>query len=305
MFASTQVRERMEASNARKQAKIKELQTFVSRFSANASKARQATSRARQIEKIDLDEMKPSSRISPYLKFEQNKKLHRLAMEITDLSKGFDEGPLFEDLSFMIEAEERIAIIGPNGAGKTTLLRCLAQDLEPDTGRVKWSENIESGYLPQDFGDQFKGKETLMKWMEQWRQPGDEEQAVRSCLGRLLFSKNEINKPVSVVSGGEQGRLMFGKMTMTKPNVILMDEPTNHLDMETIESLNLALEHYPGTLIFVSHDREFVSSLATRILAFTATGLVDFQGNYEDFLRSQELAGVSGAGAASHSHAPG
>jgi len=305
MIASTQVRERMEASNARKQAKIKELQTFVSRFSANASKARQATSRARQIEKIDLDEMKPSSRISPYLKFEQNKKLHRLAMEISNLSKGFDEGPLFEDLSFMIEAEERIAIIGPNGAGKTTLLRCLAQDLEPDTGRVKWSENIEPGYLQQDFGDQFKGKETLMKWMEQWRQPGDEEQAVRSCLGRLLFSKNEINKPVSVVSGGEQGRLMFGKMTMTKPNVILMDEPTNHLDMETIESLNLALEHYPGTLIFVSHDREFVSSLATRILAFTANGLVDFQGNYEDFLRSQELAGVSGAGAASHSHAPG
>jgi len=305
MIASTQVRERIEAQNAKKQAKIKELQTFVSRFSANASKARQATSRARQIEKIDLDEMKPSTRISPYLKFEQTKKLHRLAMEVSDLSKGYDDGPLFDDLNLMIEAEERVAIIGPNGAGKTTLLRCLAHDLETDSGAVKWSENIELGYIPQDFGDQFKGTETLMQWMEQWRQPGDEEQAVRSSLGRLLFSKNEINKPVSVVSGGEQGRLMFGRLTMTKPNLILMDEPTNHLDMETIESLNLALEHYPGTLIFVSHDREFVSSLATRILAFTANGLIDFQGTYEDFLTSHELAGVAGAAVGSPSHVPG
>lgn len=303
MIASTQVRERMESQNAKKQAKIKELQTFVSRFSANASKARQATSRARQIEKIDLDEMKPSSRISPYMKFDQNQKLHRLAMEVTDLSKGYDEGPLFENHAFMVEAGERIAIIGPNGAGKTTLLRCLAQDLQPDAGNVKWSENIDSGYLPQDFGDQFKGKESLMQWMQQWRQPGDEEQAVRSCLGRMLFSKNDINKPVSVLSGGEQGRLMFGKLTMTKPNLILLDEPTNHLDMETIESLYLALEHYPGTLIFVSHDREFVSSLATRVFAFTDNGLIDFQGNYDDYLQSQQLAAVAESKSASRNQA--
>ncbi len=295
MIASTQVRERIEAQNAKKQARIKELQTFVSRFSANASKARQATSRARQIEKIDLDDMKPSSRISPYMKFDQNQKLHRLAMEVSDLTKGYDEGALFENQSFMIEAGERVAIIGPNGAGKTTLLRCLAHELEPDNGQVKWSENVECGYVPQDFGDQFKGSETLMQWMEQWRQPGDEEQAVRSCLGRMLFSKNEINKPVSVLSGGEQGRMMFGKLTMTKPNTIFLDEPTNHLDMETIESLNLALEHYPGTLIFVSHDREFVSSLATRIFAYSADGLMDFQGNYEDYLQSQQLAAVADA----------
>lgn len=288
MIAATQVRERLLAENAKKKAQIAELQTFVSRFSANASKARQATSRARQIEKIKLEEVKPSSRVNPFIRFEQNKKLYRLALEAQSLTKGYDK-LLFEQFNLMVEVGERIAIIGPNGIGKTTLLRCLAGDLASDSGVLKWSENVNMGYFAQDHAADFKEDMTLFDWMSQWRQPSDDEQTIRATLGRLLFSKDESNKSVKVISGGEQGRMLFGKLILQKPNVMLMDEPTNHLDMESIESLNTALENYPGTLIFVSHDREFVSSLATRIIDMTPQGIVDFQGNYEDYLLSQGI----------------
>jgi ATPase subunit of ABC transporter with duplicated ATPase domains len=288
MTASTQMRERMLANNAKKKEQIAELQSFVSRFSANASKARQATSRARQIEKIELEEIKPSSRVSPFIRFDQARKLHRLALEVEHLTHGY-EAPLFAKLSLMVEAGERIAIIGPNGIGKTTLLRCLISQLAPNAGEVKWAANAEIGYVAQDRADDFPDAVNLFEWMSQWKQKGDDEQAVRATLGRLLFSKDDSNKSVKVVSGGEEGRLLFGKLMLTKPNVIVMDEPTNHLDMESIEALNLALENYPGTLIFVSHDREFVSSLATRIIEMSADGIVDFSGNYEDYLRSQGL----------------
>ncbi len=291
MTAATQVREQQQADNARKKAKIAELQTFVSRFSANASKAKQATSRARQIEKIKLEDIKPSSRVNPYIRFEQDRKLYRLALEVEELSRGWEAGkPLFSSLNLLVEVGERIAIIGPNGIGKTTLLRCLAGDLEPDSGCVKLSENAELGYFAQDHADDFAEDMSLYDWMDQWKQPGDDEQAVRGTLGRMLFSQDEIKKSVKVISGGEQGRMLFGKLMQQKPNILMMDEPTNHLDMESIESLNTALEHYPGTLIFVSHDREFVSSLATRIIELTPQGLVDYQGSYEDYLRSQEMA---------------
>lgn len=289
MIASTQVRERQLADNAKKKAQIAELQTFVSRFSANASKARQATSRARQIEKIKLEELKPSSRVSPFIRFEQVKKLYRLALEAKDLSKGFDQHSLFKQFNLAVEVGERIAIIGPNGIGKTTLLRCLAQDLTLDEGSVKWSENVNMGYFSQDHALDFSEDKSLFDWMEQWRQPQDDEQTIRATLGRLLFSKEDSNKSVKVLSGGEQGRMLFGKLMLKKPNVMLMDEPTNHLDMESIEALNTALENYPGTLIFVSHDREFVSSLATRVIEMTPTGIVDFHGQYEDYLLSQGI----------------
>jgi ATPase subunit of ABC transporter with duplicated ATPase domains len=288
MIASTQARERLAASNAKKKAQIADLQAFVSRFSANASKARQATSRARQIEKIELDEIKPSSRVSPFIRFDQDKKLYRLAIEIEGLSKGYD-APLIENFDLMVEVGERVAIIGPNGIGKTTLLKCLMGELEPDAGRVKWSANVELGYVAQDRTDDFADDLSLFEWMRQWKQKSDDEQALRATLGRMLFSKEDSAKSVKVISGGEEGRMLFGKLTLRKPNVIVMDEPTNHLDMESIEALNLALENYPGTLIFVSHDREFVSSLATRIVDMTADGIVDFKGGYEDYLRSQGI----------------
>ncbi len=286
MTASTQARERLLSDNAKKKAQIAELKSFVSRFSANASKSKQATSRAKQIDKIQLDEVKPSSRQNPYIRFDQEKKLHRLALEVEGLSKSYDD-VLFKDLNLMVEVGERIAIIGPNGIGKTTLLQCLTQNIEATSGLIKWSENSAIGYYAQDHAHDFEEDMTLLDWMKQWGQEGDDEQAIRGILGRLLFSQNDIVKSVKVISGGEQGRMLFGKMMLQKPNILIMDEPTNHLDMESIESVNLALENYEGTLLFVSHDREFVSSLATRIIELTPNGVVDFNGTYDEYLQSQ------------------
>jgi ATPase subunit of ABC transporter with duplicated ATPase domains len=286
MTAVTEVRERLLSGNAKKKAQIAELQTFVSRFSANASKAKQATSRAKQLEKIKLDEVKPSSRVNPFIRFDQSKKLHRLALEVQELGKGYGDKPLFENLNLMIPVGERVAVIGPNGIGKSTLLKTLVGDLTPDTGLVKWSENAEIGYYAQDHAEDFAENLSLIEWMGQWRKESDDDQTIRGTLGRLLFSQDDIGKSVKVLSGGEQGRMIFGKLILQKNNIMVLDEPTNHLDMESIESLNTALENYPGTLIFVSHDREFVSSLATRIIELTPKGIVDFNGNYEDYLNS-------------------
>jgi len=287
MLASTQARERLVADNAKKKAQIAELRTFVSRFSANASKSKQATSRARQIDKIKLDEVKPSSRQNPFIRFEESKKLHRLALEVNGLSKQYDE-VLFKNLNMMVEVGERIAVIGANGVGKTTLLNCLLNITPANAGEVKWSENVNIGYYAQDHASDFVTDMSLVEWMYQWAQEGDDEQVIRGTLGRLLFSQSEINKSVKVISGGEQGRMLFGKLMLQRPNILVMDEPTNHLDMESIEALNLALENYPGTLIFVSHDREFVSSLATRIIEITPAKVIDFKGDYESYLASQQ-----------------
>jgi len=289
MMASTQARERLLSDNAKKKAQIAELQTFVSRFSANASKARQATSRAKQIEKIKLEEVKPSSRVNPFIRFDQTKKLHRLAVEVEGLAKGYGEGPLFKNLNLSIAAGEKIAIIGPNGIGKTTLLKTLVGEWAPDAGTVKWAENADIGYFAQDHAQDFVNNMNLTEWMGQWRKETDDDQVIRGTLGRLLFSQDDIKKSVKVLSGGEKGRMLFGKLILQKANVMVMDEPTNHLDMESIEALNLALENYPGTLIFVSHDREFVSSLATRIIELTPQGIVDFSGNYEDYLAKHAI----------------
>jgi ATPase subunit of ABC transporter with duplicated ATPase domains len=289
MTASTQARERLLADNAKKKAQISELQSFVSRFSANASKSKQATSRARQIEKIKLEEVKASSRQNPFIRFEQDKKLFRNALVVENLTKGFDNGPLFKNLKLMVEVGEKVAILGTNGIGKTTLLKTLMGELTPEQGEIKWSENANIGYYAQDHEYEFDEDLTVFDWMSQWKQPTDDEQAVRSILGRLLFSQDDIKKQVKVLSGGEKGRMLFGKLMMQRPNIIVMDEPTNHLDMESIESLNMALELYQGTLFFVSHDREFVSSLATRIVEITPEKVNDYTGNYEDYLRSQGI----------------
>lgn len=208
------------------------------------------------------------------------------------LSKAYDK-PLFKNVDLMVEAGERIAIIGANGIGKTTLLRCIGGDditgMHADYGTVKWAENANVGYMPQDPTEEFASDKNLTDWIGQWTQEGDDDQAVRSILGRLLFGGDDVKKSVKVLSGGEKGRMMYGKLMLGRHNVLLMDEPTNHMDMESIESLNIALEKYAGTLIFVSHDREFVSSLATRILEIKENKIIDFQGTYEEYLSSQGI----------------
>ncbi|KZN50150.1 ABC-F family ATPase [Pseudoalteromonas luteoviolacea] len=284
MTAASQARDRLLADNAKKKAQIAELQTFVARFSANASKAKQATSRAKQIDKIQLEQVKASSRQNPFIRFEQSKELFRNALEIENLSQGFEED-LFSGFSGIFEVGERIAIIGENGVGKTTLLNTLAGQLQPRDGAFKWSENSNIGYYAQDHAEDFEKDMDLMEWMGQWRQEGDDEQVLRSFLGRMLFSQDSIKKSVKVLSGGEQGRMLLGKLMMHKPNILLMDEPTNHMDMESIESLNTALEQYKGTLFFVSHDRVFVDSLATRILEIKDNKVTDFKGTYTEFLK--------------------
>ncbi len=286
MVASTAIQEKLQADNTKKQNKINELKHFVSRFSANASKSKQATSRAKQLENIQLDNIKPSSRVSPYIIFEQDKKLYRNALEVKNVNKSFANLAVLKDININIAVGDRVAIIGANGIGKTTLLRVLIGDIKTDNGKIKWSENHNIGYYAQDHNEDFNSNLTVFEWMNKYRKKTDDAQAVRAILGRLLFSKDEANKPVKALSGGEQGRMLFGKIMLKKPNIILMDEPTNHLDMESIEALNLALDNFAGTLVFVSHDREFVSSLANKIIQLKTDGAHYFLGNYEDYLNT-------------------
>jgi len=292
MLASVQARQRVEASNAKAKERISDLQEFVRRFSANASKARQATSRRRLLEKIKIEEIKPSSRQNPYIRFEQAKKLYRSAVSAEGLSFHYPKSKVdvLHNVNFNIEAGERVAIIGPHGIGKTTLMRCLAGELHPAAGHISWVESAQPGYMPQDPQAEFATNMDLFSWVSQFTGKADDDQIVRATLGRLLFSGDEVRKSTRVLSGGEKGRMMYGKLMLTKPNVLLMDEPTNHMDMETIESLQIGLEKYLGTLIFVSHDREFVGSLATRIIELRPDGgVADFKGTYDEYLRSQGI----------------
>jgi ATPase subunit of ABC transporter with duplicated ATPase domains len=205
------------------------------------------------------------------------------------LSKSYDR-PIIRGLNAMVEAGQKVAIIGANGVGKTTLLRMLAGNLPPDGGQVRWSENADVGYMAQDVSDSFDSDRDLFDWMTDYRQPGDEDQSIRSVLGRLLFSGDEITKSVRVLSGGEKNRMSFGRLMLGRHNVMLLDEPTNHLDMESIESLQYALEQYQGTLVFVSHDRQFVSGVATRVIEILPDGrLNDYPGTYEEYLGSQGI----------------
>jgi ATPase subunit of ABC transporter with duplicated ATPase domains len=279
MEASTLARQQQENANARAKDRIADLEDFVRRFRAHKAKARQATSRMKQIEKLKVEDVKPSSRQYPFIRFvvDPKEKLHRLAVEA--------KGLYFGRLDLSIEAGEKVAIIGPNGVGKTTLLQNLIQ--------AKWAEKARLGYWPQDAAGEFASDETLAEWMGRWRRKDvvgeirQDEQIVRATLGQLLFSGDDQKKSLKVISGGEAQRMIIGRLVLGMPNVMLLDEPTNHLDMESIESLNTALDKYSGTLVFVSHDREFVSSLATRIIELKPGGeFVDFRGSYEDYLTS-------------------
>ncbi|OMH37507.1 ABC-F family ATPase [Motiliproteus sp. MSK22-1] len=288
MAASSLIQEQLLTENAKKSAELDELQSFVNRFSANASKAKQASSRAKKMDKIKLDEVKASSRATPSITLKQDKKLHRQALILEDLSHGFDNKTLFSKGNLILEAGAKLAVIGENGAGKTTFLRCLIEEIKANEGGIKWSENASIGYCPQDSTADFDCDLTLFEWMSQWRTPKHDDLKVRAMLGRLLFTADDFNKKAKVCSGGEKNRLLFGKLMMMDINVLIMDEPTNHLDMEAIEALNSALEAFDGTLIFVSHDRAFVSSLATRVVEIKDRGMVNFSGTFEEYLASQK-----------------
>ncbi len=300
MEASTIARERQSSANARAKDKIQELQQFVRRFSANKSKAKQATSRMKLIDKLKPEDVKPSSRQYPWIRFDYDEKdkLHRLACEVDNISFAYEnmDKPLIDRFSLAVDAGDKVAIIGENGVGKTTLMKLLVGELQPQKGAVKWAEKAKPGYYAQDHSAEFAGTTSLTDWISDYARVtadsvgGDVETLIRGTLGRLLFSGDEVKKPVNVISGGEQGRMLFGKLMLSRPNVLLMDEPTNHLDMESIESLNNGLEKFGGTLIFISHDREFVSSLATRIVEIKLDGrIVDYRGTYEEYLASQGL----------------
>ncbi len=299
MEASSQARQQQKNANDRAKERISELQDFVRRFSANKSKAKQATSRVKLIEKLRPEDVKPSSRQYPWIRFDydEKEKLHRQAVEIENLTFAYpgSERKIFNAFDFSLNAGDRVAVIGENGVGKSTFLKLLMGVLQPQFGSIKWTEKARCGYYAQDHADDFKSDTTLTDWVSGFARANasegeDLETLIRGTLGRLLFSGDEVRKPVNVISGGEQGRMIFGKLMLTKPNVLVMDEPTNHLDMESIESLNTALEKFKGTLVFVSHDREFVSSLATRIIELRMDGtVVNYLGNYEEYLSSQGI----------------
>ena len=292
-------RQQQKNANDRAKERIAELQDFVRRFSANKSKAKQATSRVKLIEKLRPEDVKPSSRQYPWIRFEydEKEKLHRQAVEIEKLTFAYPGGDkkIFNNFDLALNAGDRLAVIGENGVGKSTFLKLLMGELQPQFGHIKWTEKARPGYYAQDHAEDFKSDTSLTEWVSSYARANaaegeDLETLIRGTLGRLLFSGDEVRKAVRVISGGEQGRMLFGKLMLQKPNVLVMDEPTNHLDMESIESLNSALEKFKGTLVFVSHDREFVSSLATRILEIRADGsVVNYLGNYEEYLASQGI----------------
>ena len=251
------------------------------------------------IDKLRPEDIKPSSRQYPWIRFDydEKEKLHRQAVEIENLTFAYAAGErkIFNNFDFTLNAGDRVAIIGENGVGKSTFLKLLMGELQPQYGSIKWTEKARRGYYAQDHADDFKSDTSLTDWIAGYARAtaseGDEvETLIRGTLGRLLFSGDDVRNAVKVISGGEQGRMIFGKLMLMKCNVLVLDEPTNHLDMESIESLNTALEKFKGTLVFASHDREFVSSLATRVLEIRIDGtVVNYLGNYEEYLASQGI----------------
>ena len=278
------IREQKELGIERAQEEIARKRAFVDRFGAKASKASQAQSRLKQIEKIEVEELVATSRRAPHLKFEAQRPSGREVLELNGISKAYGDKKVLSNVSMMVHRGERVAIIGANGLGKSTLLRVAVEKLNADDGDVKWGHGTQVGYFPQDHREVLdKPKQTPFEMLYELC-PLESISFVRGQLGRVLFSGSDVEKRIDLLSGGEAARLIFARLTIQKPNVLVMDEPTNHLDMETIQALIGALKAYTGTIIFVSHDRFFVSELATHIIEITATGLKDFPGTYNEYL---------------------
>ncbi|MEI6166588.1 MAG: ATP-binding cassette domain-containing protein [bacterium] len=264
-IASLEARELRDKANKKMEKQIHDLKTFISRFSANASKAKQATSRQKLLGKIELEVVKPSSRVSPYIRFTPKRRLGDKVIQVDQISKSYDL-PLFKNFSCEIGPKEKIAIIGKNGVGKTTLLKILCGQLPPDSGSVALGDTIQFSIFPQDPGEVLDPSCQALAWLRRFADEKDaSETELRSFMGRMLFSKDDVFKPVEVLSGGEKARLILAKMMLEGGNVTILDEPTNHLDLESIEALNFSLAQLENTVIFVSHDHRLIKSLATRI----------------------------------------
>jgi ATPase subunit of ABC transporter with duplicated ATPase domains len=280
-------RERKESENDRAERAIAEKKAFVERFRAKATKARQAQSRLKQIEKIEITELPKTSRVAPNFRFEQSRPSGRDVIAVKGLCKSYGDKRVLVDVGFEVRRGERVAIIGQNGIGKSTLLKIIADNLEHDAGSFEWGHQANVGYFAQDHRELLSSpKDTPLQFV--WRAcPAETTNFVRGHLGRMLFSGDEVDKPAAALSGGEAARVIFARLAVQKPNVLVLDEPTNHLDLETIEALTLALREREGTLLFVSHDRHFVSQLATRVIELRPDGMRDFQGGYEEYLERE------------------
>ena len=283
-IAANLIQKQQEMARNKQEKEREQLEKFIQRFSANASKAKQATSRQKQLDKLDLDEIKPSSRRDPSIVFKANRTMGNEALEIVNISKSYDDLIVLKDLSLKFEPNEKVALIGPNGVGKTTLCKILVGELKPDSGEVKWGATVESDYFPQDTADIIKGKETLYEWLRSFDKKA-ELGTIRNCLGRMLFSGEEQEKAVDSVSGGEKHRMMLSRMMLKGGNFLVLDEPTNHLDLEAIISLGEALNSFEGNVICVAHDRELIDAFANRIIELKPDGnIVDFKGSYEEYV---------------------
>ncbi len=276
-------------ANKKKEEKIKELQAFIARFAANAAKSKQATSRKKLLEKITLDDIKPSSRRYPYIAFAPDREAGDQLLQVDNISKTIDGEIVLNNVSFTLKKGDKVAFVGPNGIGKTMLFKILMGEEEADKGSFKWGVTTTQAYLPSDNSSYFDGVDlNLVDWLRQFSKDPDET-FVRGFLGRMLFSGEESQKKASVLSGGERVRCMLSRMMLSGANVLLLDEPTNHLDLESITALNNGLISFPGTILFVSHDHEFVQTIANRIIDITPDGVVDRVTTYDDFLSNETV----------------
>ena len=279
----------MKEANKQKEEKIKELQEFIQRFSANASKSKQATSRKRALEKIELDDIRPSSRKYPYIDFKPNRDIGNEVLMVDGISKTIDGVKMLDNISFTLGHDDKVAFVGPNVNATTTLFKILAGEMEPDEGTYKWGVTTSQAYFPKDNTKEFASDDTIVDWMMPWS-PEKDVTYVRGFLGRMLFSGDDGLKRVNVLSGGERVRCMLSRMMMSGANTMILDEPTNHLDMESITALNNGLIKYPGVLLFTSQDHQFVQTTANRIMEITPGGLIDKQCTYDEYLENDELA---------------
>ena len=282
--AKRQERERREAEIAKRESEIADHKAFVERFRAKASKARQAQSKLKAIDRIELETLPESSRRYPKFNFRLNRPSGKQVLELKAIGKAFDDNVVLDDVNFEVQRGERIAVIGPNGIGKSTLLKIMMGEVQPDQGTVKWGYETWPGYVAQNHKEQIGShRQSLDDWLAQFC-PQEGIGFVKGQLAAVLFSGDESKKKIEALSGGEAARMLFARQAVQKPNVLVLDEPTNHLDLEAIEALVAAIDTYEGTLIFVSHDRWFVSALATRIIEITPDGVQDFNGRYDEYL---------------------
>ncbi|MCT2343886.1 ABC-F family ATP-binding cassette domain-containing protein [Niallia taxi] len=290
-YESSQLASRMaNDANKKKEEKIKELQNFIARFSANASKSKQATSRKKLLDKISLDDIKPSSRKYPYVAFTPEREIGNDLLRVENLTKTIDGVKVLDNISFIMNKDDKIALVGKNELAKTTLFRILMGEIEPDSGSFKWGITTSQSYFPAENSEYFsRNEQTLVDWLRQYSPNDQTESFLRGFLGRMLFSGEEVLKKPEVLSGGEKVRCMLSKMMLSGSNVLLMDEPTNHLDLESITALNNGLINFKGSLLFASHDHQFVSTIANRIFEITPSGLVDKQVTYDEYLEDTKL----------------